>query len=598
MLIDFGSGQVLSGLPALGIDRASAVLHTHHHRDQAQGDAAAVEAGIPIFVPRHERHLFDQVELFWSTKQLYDMVNVRNSYFTLAESVAISGLLHDFDIFERDGLTFAILPTPGHTPGSISLLLTMSGKSIAFTGDLLYSSGKVHTLFDMQYAYASLDGIEAAALSLNLLSERNPGVLCPSHGAVMRNPAEAISLTEANLRSYFRLLSGGKPLADEYDFTRVNSRLLFASYANSSFYVILSGDGKRALFVDYGAANDAQFSPSTLRSEPGDTIRFFPHSIRRLTAQYGVESIDAVIPTHCHDDHVCGIPYLIEQYGTEVWALDVMKEILENPARELTGCVFPDPIHVTRVLVDGERIMWEDLTFDVFHTPGHSEYHMSMFTKIEGKRIAFSGDNVWPSDFIPNIIYRNHVGKKSHQKTAKLYRKHQPELLCTGHGLFSDFDPDAYQTFCENSERLSGHFETLLPADTGVIGIEPAWIRIVPYQIPVRPGGTSTVAVQIHNPLEKQASIRYRWMLPSGWTARPAEQEITLSADETSYQKIVIDVPDSFKINFPKQAITLDVTLDENHLGQIAEAVAEFAPYGPAGARCPNLNRGSQGEHG
>ena len=107
VLIDFGSGRVLTALAELGIDRVEALLHTHHHRDQAQGDAEAVEAGIPIFVPRYERHLFDQVELYWSTKQLYDMVNVRNSYFTLAESVSVSGLLVDFDLFDRGGLTFS-----------------------------------------------------------------------------------------------------------------------------------------------------------------------------------------------------------------------------------------------------------------------------------------------------------------------------------------------------------------------------------------------------------------------------------------------------------------------------------------------------------
>jgi glyoxylase-like metal-dependent hydrolase (beta-lactamase superfamily II) len=353
VLIDFGSGQVLCDLPALGIDRVSAIFHTHHHRDQAQGDAGAIEAEIPIFVPRHERHLFDQVEVYWSAKQLYDMVNVRNSYFTLTESIPVSGQLIDFDTFTRDGITYDILPSPGHTPGSISLSIKIDDESIIFTGDLLHSPGKVHTLFDMQHAYASLDGVEAAALSLSLLRENAPKFLCPSHGEIMPDAVNALASAETNLRSYFRLLSGGRPLVDEHDFTRVNSRLLYASYANSSFYVILSRDGKRALLVDYGAANDAQFSPSTLRSEPGETVRFFPHSLRKLTAQYGVESIEAVIPTHCHDDHVCGIPFLIKHYGSEVWALDVMKNILENPADELTGCVFPDPIIVTRVLKDG-----------------------------------------------------------------------------------------------------------------------------------------------------------------------------------------------------------------------------------------------------
>ena len=555
ILIDYGSGKVLSALTKIGIDRVGAILHTHHHRDQAQGDSSAVEAGIPIFVPRHERHLFDQTELYWSTKQLYDMVNVRNTYFSLTQSVPVTGILEDFDEFCLDEFRLQILPTPGHTVGSITLLCEIDARSVAFTGDLLHSPGKVHTLFDMQFSYAALDGVEAAALSLSLLREKAPEILCPSHGGVMFDAEKALSLTETNLRSYFRMLSGGKPLVDEYDFTRVNSRLLFASYANSSFYVILSRNGKRALFVDYGAANDSQFSPSTLRSEPGDTVRFFPHSVRRLKTQYGIETIEAVILTHCHDDHLCGVPYLRKQLGAEVWALDVMKKILENPTAELAGCVFPDPIPVARVLKDGERISWEGLELDVYHTPGHSEYHMSMFTEIEGKCIAFSGDNVWRPDFVPNIIYRNRVGRESHQVTAKLYRERKPEVLCTGHGLVTDVPPENFDTFYKNSKRLTEHFEMLLPTGSGIAGIEPAWIRIVPYQFPVRSGSTTTVAVQIHNPLENIAEISYRWVLPSGWIAAPAERKEALAPEEISNQKTGISVPDAFKNRFPKQAI-------------------------------------------
>ena len=37
LLIDFGAGEVLGHLGALGIDRLRSVLMTHHHRDQGQG---------------------------------------------------------------------------------------------------------------------------------------------------------------------------------------------------------------------------------------------------------------------------------------------------------------------------------------------------------------------------------------------------------------------------------------------------------------------------------------------------------------------------------------------------------------------------------
>ena len=51
LLIDFGSGHVLNLLGQIGVSRVDAILHTHHHRDQGQGDVRAV-ANIPIIVPQ------------------------------------------------------------------------------------------------------------------------------------------------------------------------------------------------------------------------------------------------------------------------------------------------------------------------------------------------------------------------------------------------------------------------------------------------------------------------------------------------------------------------------------------------------------------
>ena len=42
VLIDFGSGACLDRLGEIGVSRVEWILHTHHHRDQAQGDHLAV----------------------------------------------------------------------------------------------------------------------------------------------------------------------------------------------------------------------------------------------------------------------------------------------------------------------------------------------------------------------------------------------------------------------------------------------------------------------------------------------------------------------------------------------------------------------------
>jgi glyoxylase-like metal-dependent hydrolase (beta-lactamase superfamily II) len=587
LLIDFGSGHVLDHLPEIGVEKVDAILHTHHHRDQAQGDKEAAKTSIPIYVPQHERHLFDQAEIYWTNKQIYNMYNVRNTYFSLTESVPVSGVLEDYGRFEWKGLEIEVLPTPGHTGGSVTLIARIDGARAAFIGDLIRSPGKVQTLYDLQYTYGALDGIEMTVLSLNLLEEEGPGLLCPSHGDPMGDVDLALSLTKNNLRGLYRLWSGGKLLTDEFDFTPVASRLLHATQTCSSFYVILSEDGRRAIFVDYGSPNIALLQPFAAHFEPGERVRFIRHSLSRLKHQYGVQAIEAVIPSHYHDDHINGIPYLQNHFGTQVWAYENMKEILENPSGELIGCVMPDSIDVDRTFRDNESFSWEGIDFRVHFSPGHCDYHMSMFTEMDGKRIAFSGDNVWPPDFLPSLIYRNHVHRTSHQVTARLFREYRPDVLCSGHGLFTNIPPEGYDVLFENARKLTGLFDLLLPQDSGTLGLEPSWIKIYPYQMAGGPGEILSLEVRVKNPLPKASRVEIGWAVPTEWKAEPSTETVDLEENGGKTIACRIAIPATYRFSHPKRAIAVEVSLNGRRLGQIAEAMVEYQPYGPAGAIRP-----------
>src|SRR5512143_3129950 len=101
----------------------------------------------------------EYAELFWASKQLFDMYNVRNTYFSLTRDVPVAGSLEDFGHWSWGPYAFTVLPMPGHTPGSITLLVEVDGQVVAFTGDLLYAPGKVQTMYDMQYSYGAVDGV-------------------------------------------------------------------------------------------------------------------------------------------------------------------------------------------------------------------------------------------------------------------------------------------------------------------------------------------------------------------------------------------------------------------------------------------------------
>ena len=121
--IDFGSGLVLDHLADLGISRLTAVLMTHHHRDQGQGLPLAVRAGIPIHVPPVEVDLFASVDEMWRTRQLDNDYNLRQDRFSLLESVPVAGTVPEYRKADFGGVEVTVLPTPGHTIGPPALKL-------------------------------------------------------------------------------------------------------------------------------------------------------------------------------------------------------------------------------------------------------------------------------------------------------------------------------------------------------------------------------------------------------------------------------------------------------------------------------------------
>ena len=574
VLVDFGSGAVLDHLGDIGVGRVRAILHTHHHRDQCQGDLRAAADGIPIFVPEHERRLFEQAELFWATKQLFDVYNVRNTYFSLTHDVPVAGSLQDFGSWSSGEYTFSILPAPGHSMGSLVLLAEIDRQAVAFTGDLLYSPGKVLTMHDMQYSYAASDGVELAILSLANLARRQPRLLCPSHGDLMRDPEDAIRRTRGNLIDFFKLMNNGLLPASEIDFVPVLPHVLAATYACSYFYVITSDTGK-ALLVDFGAPSPTLFSPGQHHFEPGERVRFVEHSLERLRTQYGVQQIEAVLPSHYHDDHVNGIPYLQQQLGVECWTYENMRGILENPRGELIGCINPVPIRVHRTFHDGERFQWEGLEFTVHYTPGHADYHMGMFAEIDGRSVAFSGDNIFPlHNSRPSLIYRNHVHKTSHQQTARLYLEYMPEILCAGHDLQREVKPQVYERFAQKSQHMTQLFETLLPGEAN-FGLEPSWTQVYPYQSLARPGDGLDLEIRMVNFLPRPADAEVRLVVPGGWTVTPESARLRLAPQERSKAKFRVRVPGTYRFPYPRVAVAADVTFDGRHLGQISEATVE-----------------------
>lgn len=146
-------------------------------------------------------------------------------------------------------------------------------------------------------------------------------------------------------------------------------RLIVSSFATNCYLVARNG---KCIIIDPGAAK-------------ADIVR-------------GIEDIQAtpvaILLTHGHCDHVGAVSELKNEYHIPVYAYEEEKELLENSTYNLSQ-MFGLPISLKAdVLVkDGEKIQLEDFTFQVIHTPGHTQGSCCFY--MEKEKVLFSGDTLF-----------------------------------------------------------------------------------------------------------------------------------------------------------------------------------------------------------
>ncbi len=579
VLIDFGSGKVLDHLSGLGITKIDWILHTHHHRDQCQGDWKAAARRIPIAVPAHEHHLFADAQNFWRNRRVFHLYYVRNDFNTITENIPVAKPLQDYSTFRWGKTDFFVLPSPGHTLGSITLIGSVDGRKIAFTGDLIHSPGKILNLFDTQVNYGGSEGIDLGIYSLARLGELKPELLCPSHGEPIPDPDGAIRQTIQRLTDYYRFQTGNDPVEEGRPYA-VSPHLICHYTTTSSFYALLSNSGK-AMFIDYGSASGLHFGNFERATAATDRIRFVEHSVDRLKRDYGLKAVDVAMPSHMHDDHMNGFPHLVRHHRCQVWCYQNMVDVFQNPRGYNLGCILGEPFKVARSFRDGERFKWEEFEFEIKHSPGHTEYQMALFVNIDGNKCAFTGDAFFPNPrndgtLRHNLIFRNHVENDSHLKSVRNLIEREPTLICPGHGKAYPVDKQILLATEQKLRKQQQFFFDLLPEGETNFGLDPSWVSLYPYQMLCAPGDRQQLTVHIRNYYQEPMKIELALVAPSEWQISPATLTVEIPAGQSVERPIHLTIPRGWTAPAPRFAIAADVVRNGKYLGQITEAVVDM----------------------
>ena len=533
--------------------------------------------GAKIAVPAREAALFESVDAFWRLRSTFDDYDTSSDWNSLASPIEVSRRLRDYETFHWRGLELAVQPTPGHTRGSVTYLASIDGPSVAFSGDLIAAHGHVDTIHDLQWQYGMPDALGAALHSATLLADLGAGRLLPSHGAPIDDGAAALRALAANLEVLYGLLSEVRrnrvwlqwPHSTQQPKRQVLPHLWSNEYSLSNTYALVADDGE-ALLMDYGYPSWDHFFADK---------RFVHHTLDELRAVAGLKTVKAVIPSHYHDDHLAGVPWLQQTQGAEAWIYQDFVEMVARPSDWKVPCLLGEPIEVDRVLADGERVHWKDWSFDTFHMPGHTWWAMGLVGMVDGTRVALTGDNLLAGALSPlraaAPIYRNRMRIDSVAEGVRRLIEHEPEMLLTGHTGALEVTRQMLDDFLVWARQLEGAFTQLCVVPERVNeALDPDFAVCFPYLQAARPGDQLSLDVQVTNHAEIDRPAQAHVLLPAGWDATPAVALAEVGVGATGSLGFSVSVPGDAAAG--RYVLVADLTLGERRYGQRAEAIIDI----------------------
>jgi glyoxylase-like metal-dependent hydrolase (beta-lactamase superfamily II) len=587
VIVNAGTGEWLEAAKELP-GRLHCVVLTHFFRDHSAGAVKAAGAGIPVWAPYWEQEQLADARAHFQRRETYIIYDNTWDLFAPLENIPVERWLLDWEIIQAGDAEFTVVPTPGVTLGALSLVVRRSGKTGVFCGEVLHSPGKIGRVAPLQYNYNDLDGAPNLLYSIGQLRSFAPDWIAGSTAPAVVTGAgatdDALSALAINLDAALRSRGGYEQLiaaATHDELEEISPHLYRSRHAVASTYFLASDSGK-VMAIDYGYRAIGEDYASGLGIGGAYSFprhrRPLIHGVAPLRELNGAESIDSVLLTHFHDDHVNGIPMLQRLYGTKCYAAETFAHILQDPLRFAFPCTWPEPIDVTPLPVQ-EPFRWEEYEFTFKPISGHTRFATLIAFEVDGERIVATGDQFFFQDFdnpgtgpaAHNHVYRNGAVLTSIRESVEFMRELAPTVILPGHGPAYKVPPDFNTWIAAYAEDYERIHSSLMPlgADEAHFDVDSRAAWLEPYRTRAEPDTTLEFQAHVRNPYPTEATLQLSLSVPEGWGASTASLRLAARAEGTA--RLTVHVPAATSCR--RQPIGLELSGPDRVFGQVTLAL-------------------------
>lgn len=603
LLFNLGDGGVFDQLREIGVKQVDWVLFTDHHREQCQGIDRVDRAKTKIAAPKDEQALFETPLQFRKWRPtLGDQYTVHGASYVRppAAPIKLDRLLAAGETFTWRGHEIVCVGTPGHSPGGMCYVLrkkgpaaegtATGGRSCAFVGGIVHDGAKLSNWYDTEWDYGFAKGLDALIDSVNKLSELNLAWAFPAQGPSLAGAAEQLRAYHAKLVAFRPDYLRGYPVNNLTQRPKVDPHVkptaipqivqvtphlykFSDQLAGKNFSIIIADSG-------HGLLLDCGIFPELLLHD----------LIKEMQTHLGLKKIDALWINHMHGDHFTLGAVLKKRYDVKIWTLDRIVDKVENPLRydycALITSYNPEyeGLKVDRPLKDGEVVEWEGLKLHVDWMPGQTEFGNCLWLELDGKRIAFTGDNLFgdPADPAQNgheaVVARNSaIFEEGYVLGSRYLRDLKPDIVMGAHNVLMT-DPAAFlERYHAWSKRIVSRYQDLLPDANYEYQFDPFWVSAYPYRVEVPRQGSQEVLITVRNFRDRPQEHHVRLRLPPGIKAEPSVLTGVVPAKSRERFKVKLSADPQRAVE-GVQMIPFDITLDGRRLGERFDFLIRTGP--------------------